>query len=95
MPPLVGQKILDGDESGLLEESLDLAYHAARAEDQTFNVTLERNLAPDIGELDVYPADLRRVFLNLTGNAFYAVRARAAGGGDGSRPAGVDRGPWK
>ena len=72
------------DLNGLFEESLDLAYHAARAEDQSFNVTLERTLDPDIGELDVYPADLRRVFLNLIGNAFYAVRTRAAEGGDGT-----------
>jgi len=62
---------------------LDLACHAARAEDQSFNVTLERTLDREVGELDVYPADLRRVFLNLIGNAFYAVRMRAAEGGDG------------
>ena len=71
------------DLNALLEESLDLAYHAARAEDQRFNVTLERTLDPAVGELDLYPAELMRVFLNLIGNAFYATRKRAAAG-DGS-----------
>lgn len=71
------------DLNALLEESLDLAYHAARAEDQSFNVTLERMLDQDVGELELYSAELMRVFLNLIGNAFYATRKRAAGG-DGS-----------
>jgi len=68
--------------NGLLEESLDLAYHAAWAHDQSFNVTLERILDPEVSELEVYPADLMRVLLNLIGNAFYAVRKRATEGGD-------------
>ena len=69
--------------NALLEESLDLAYHVACAEDQRFNVTLERTLDPAVGELDLFPAELMRVFLNLIGNAFYATRKRAAAG-DGS-----------
>ncbi len=31
-----------------------------------------------MGELELYPAELMRVFLNLIGNAFYATRKRAA-----------------
>ena len=65
------------DLNALLNESLDLAYHAARAEDQSFNVTLERAFDDAVGELDLYPADLMRAFLNLIGNAFYATRKRA------------------
>lgn len=68
------------DLNALLEESLDLAYHAARAEDKSFNVTIERTLDPDVGELELYPADLMRVFLNLIGNAFYATKERVAKG---------------
>jgi PAS domain S-box-containing protein len=68
------------DLNALLEESLDLAYHAARAEDQSFNVTLERSLDPNVGKLELYSADLMRVFLNLIGNAFYATKKRAAAG---------------
>ncbi len=65
------------DINELLEESLDLAYHAARAEDQSFNVSLERQFDAAVGSLDVYPADLMRVFLNLISNAFYATKKRA------------------
>lgn len=70
------------DLNALLKESLDLAYHAARAEDKVFNVTLESNLDPEVGELELYPADLMRVFLNLIGNAFYATRKRASEQGE-------------
>ena len=35
--------------NALIEEALNLAYHGARAQDQTFNVTLERDLDPDLG----------------------------------------------
>jgi hypothetical protein len=31
----------------LVEEALNLAYHGARAQDKDFNVTLERDFAPD------------------------------------------------
>jgi signal transduction histidine kinase len=70
------------DLNKLLEESLDLAYHAARAEDKNFNVTLNRTLDPDVGELELFPAELMRVFLNLIGNAFDATRQRQVEGGD-------------
>ncbi len=33
-----------------------------------------------MGELELYSADLMRVFLNLISNAFYATRKRAAAG---------------
>ena len=32
-----------------VEEALNLAYHGARAEDQGFNITLERDLDPKAG----------------------------------------------
>jgi len=64
------------DLNGLLEESLNLAYHGARAENSSFNVTLERDLDPKVGEIELYPQELTRVFLNLIGNGFYATRKR-------------------
>src|SRR5262249_52269961 len=53
------------DINALVEESLNLAYHGARAERQGFNITLERALAPDAGEADVFPQEITRVLLNL------------------------------
>ena len=60
----------------LVEESLNLAYHGARAEKQGFNVTIERSLDPSAGEVDVLPQEITRVFLNLISNGFYATVKR-------------------
>ena len=62
--------------NALVEESLNLAYHGARAQDQSFNVTLERDLDPSLAPIEVVPQDLTRVFLNLFGNGFYAANKR-------------------
>src|SRR5262245_35514932 len=58
------------DINALVEESLNLAYHGARAEKQGFNITLERSLDPTAGEADVFPQDITRVLLNLISNGF-------------------------
>ena len=72
------------DINDLVEESLNLAYHGARAEKQGFNITLERSLDPNAGEADVFPQDITRALLNLISNGFYAAtKAEAeANGGD-------------
>jgi PAS domain S-box-containing protein len=62
----------------MVSESLHLAYHGARAEKAGFNITLEENLDPSAGELDVYPQEITRVLLNLISNGFYATMARKA-----------------
>ena len=64
------------DVNGLVEESLNLAYHGARAEAQGFNVTLERSFDPTAGEVDVFPQEITRVLLNLISNGFYAATKR-------------------
>ena len=64
------------DINALVEESLNLAYHGARAEKQGFNVTIERSLDPSAGEVDVLPQEITRVFLNLISNGFYAAAKR-------------------
>ena len=65
------------DINDLVDEALNLAYHGARAQDQSFNITLERNLAAGIAPIEVNPQDMTRVFLNLFGNGFYAANKRA------------------
>ena len=62
--------------NALIEESLNLAYHGARAQDQNFNITMERELDPSLASIEVVPQDLTRVFLNLIGNGFYAANKR-------------------
>ena len=60
-----------------VEEALNLAYHGARAEMPGFNITLEKDLDPKAGTVDLYPQEFIRVLLNLIGNGFYAARNRA------------------
>ena len=72
------------DINALVEESLNLASHGARAEKQGFNITLERSFDPAAGEVDVFPQEITRVLLNLISNGFYAATKRnvdANGGG--------------
>jgi len=71
------------DINAIVEESLNLAYHGARAEKQGFNITLERSLDPTAGEVDVFPQDITRALLNLISNGFYAATKRKADGNGG------------
>jgi signal transduction histidine kinase len=74
------------DINALVEESLNLAYHGARAEKQAFNVTLQRSFDPAAGQADVFPQDITRVLLNLISNGFYAATKRKAEADDGHEP---------
>jgi signal transduction histidine kinase len=64
------------DLNALVEEALTLAYHGARAQDQNFNITLERDLDDAIAPIELVPQDITRVLLNLFGNGFYAANKR-------------------
>ena len=72
------------DLNNLVEEALNLAYHGARAQDQNFNITLERDYEQGLSEIDIVPQEVNRVFINLIGNGFYAAtkRQRDNGGPD-------------
>ena len=61
------------DINALVDESLNLAYHGARAEKQGFKITLERFFDPAAGQVDVYPQEITRALLNLISNGFYAA----------------------
>jgi signal transduction histidine kinase len=66
--------------NAIIDESLNLAYHGARAEKQGFNITLERDFDPTAGVADIYPQEVTRAFLNLISNGFYAATQRASAG---------------
>jgi GAF domain-containing protein len=72
------------DINAIVEESLNLAYHGARAERQGFNITLEKSLDPAAGEVDLFPLEITRVLLNLISNGFHATtrRLEEAGGAE-------------
>jgi signal transduction histidine kinase/prephenate dehydratase len=64
------------DLNTLVEEALNLAYHGARARDQSFNITLQRDFDEGIQPITLVPQDVTRVLLNLLSNGFYAARRR-------------------
>jgi signal transduction histidine kinase len=64
------------DANALVEESLNLAYHGARAENQSFKINMERSLDPAAGKIDVFPQEITRALLNLISNGFYAATKR-------------------
>jgi PAS domain S-box-containing protein len=43
------------DLNGLVEDALNLAYHGARAQDQSFNITLERDYAAGLSPIEIAP----------------------------------------
>jgi len=74
------------DLNALIEETLNLAYHGARAQDQSFNVTMERDLDHQLAPIEVVPQDITRVFLNLISNGFYAATKRKREANGAFRP---------
>ncbi|MFZ0066742.1 MAG: GAF domain-containing protein [Pseudolabrys sp.] len=64
------------DINAIVEESLNLAWHGARAEKQGFEITLTQAFDPSAGEADVFPQDITRALLNLISNGFYAAAKR-------------------
>jgi hypothetical protein len=73
--------------NALLDESLSLAHHGARAGKPAFDVTLQRDFDPDAGMIEVFPQEITRVFLNLLSNGFYALAKRMKeSGGTGFDP---------
>jgi two-component system NtrC family sensor kinase len=74
------------DINAVVDESLNLAYHGARAEKAGFNITLERNFDLTVGIVDVYPQEITRVLLNLISNGFYATNKRRMEAVGGFKP---------
>jgi PAS domain S-box-containing protein len=64
------------DLNALVDEAMNLAYHGARAQDQSFNIALQRDFDEGIRPITLVPQDITRVLLNLFSNGFYAARRR-------------------
>jgi CheY-like chemotaxis protein len=64
------------DLNALVIESVNLAYHALRGQDSTFNVAIETDCDRAIKTMNVIPQDLGRVFLNVANNACVAANEK-------------------
>jgi GAF domain-containing protein len=69
-------ELREADINALVEESLNLAYHGARAEKSGFNIILQRELDASAGSAEVFPQEVTRALLNLISNGFYAATKR-------------------
>src|SRR6185436_8034131 len=48
------------DLNALVDEALNLAYHGARAHDQNFNITMERDFDKSLAPVELVPQDIMR-----------------------------------
>ena len=77
-----GEK-LPTDVGQLVHEYVWLSYHAMRANDKRFNITIREEIQEDMPKVMVIPQDLSRAVLNVMNNACYTVKERAGlEGGD-------------
>jgi signal transduction histidine kinase len=72
--------------NALLTEATNLAYHGLRAQDKTFNITIDLDLAPQIAAISLVASDINRVFLNIINNACYATQQKAKQAQNGYSP---------
>jgi signal transduction histidine kinase len=72
--------------NALLDDAVNLVYHGMRANDVSFNITIEREYDESIGKLEVVPQDISRVFLNIVNNASYAAIQKKKAHRDGFSP---------
>ena len=79
-------EFLPSDINRIVHEYVWLSYHAMRAKDKTFNITIHENLQSGMPLMMVIPQDLSRAVLNLMNNACYAVHQRTLSEGDDYHP---------
>jgi len=72
----------NADVNALVDESLSLAYHGARAEKSGFNITLQRDFDAAAGTAELFPQEITRALLNLISNGFYAATKRLTENGE-------------
>lgn len=70
-----GQKELT-DINRLTDEFLRLSYHGLRAQDKTFNATINTDFDESAGKINLIPQDIGRVLINMFNNAFYSVNEK-------------------
>ena len=75
------------DLNGLVKQYRDLAYHAIRAENNEFNLTMTDDLDDSVGRIEVVPQDISRAFLNILTNACQAIEEKCEALGDAYEPA--------
>lgn len=77
---------IPSDIKKIVKEYVWLSYHAMRAKDKSFNVSIHEQYQDDMPLVEVIPQDLSRAVLNLMNNACYTVMKKAQTLGDVYKP---------
>lgn len=73
---------LPTDVPALVHEYIWLSYHAMRANDKSFNISIHEDYQEGMPQLMVIPQDFSRAVLNIMNNACHTVHERATKEGD-------------
>lgn len=71
-------EFLPTDLAQLVHEYVWLSYHAMRANDKNFNISIEEDYPDNMPKVMVIPQDMSRAVLNVMNNACYTVKERTA-----------------
>lgn len=71
-------EFLPTDVGKLVHEYVWLSYHAMRANDKNFNISIHEEIEEGMPQMMVIPQDLSRAVLNVMNNACYTVKERTA-----------------
>lgn len=82
-----GSEKQDVELNALVGDSMDLAWHSARASGLEAQIELIKQFDPDAGSVQAHPQELSRAILNLVQNAIHAVAGKAAEEGSDYAPA--------
>ena len=74
------------DVSRIVKEYVWLSYHAMRASNPAFNVTIREEYQEGMPMIMVIPQDLSRAVLNVMSNACYTVWRKSQSAGDDYKP---------
>ena len=79
-------EMLPTDVGQLVHEYVWLGYHAMRANDKSFNISVREDIQENMPKVMVIPQDLSRAVLNVVNNACYTVKERFGLEGEGYTP---------
>lgn len=71
----------------LVHEYVWLSYHAMRANDKSFNISIQEEYPESMPKVMVVPQDMSRAILNVMNNACYTVKERSQKEGQEYKPA--------
>jgi len=79
-------EFLPTDLLSLVHEYVWLSYHAMRANDKTFNISIQEEYPQSMPKVMVVPQDMSRAILNVMNNACYTVKERSQKEGQEYKP---------